>query len=137
LLKTWSIFQVPESSLDSCGNKNQALHFPRQSKIIKTDDFSSVFNFRKRVSGRFLVIHYCYNQLDWPRLGLVVAKKIARLSVSRNYMKRVLRELFRNNKNKIKNIDLLVRPQKSFTRGNYSEIKKEFAELLLKLCQQT
>jgi ribonuclease P protein component len=112
------------------------LLFPREVRIIKTDDFSSVFNFRKRIAGRFLVIHYAYNQLNLMRLGLVVAKKTTRLSVNRNYMKRVLRELFRNHKINLQNIDLVVRPQKTFTSVNYPEIEKEFTELLLNLCRK-
>ncbi len=108
----------------------------KKAKMIKTDDFSSVFNFRKRITGRFLVIHYAYNQLNLTRLGLVVAKKTTRLSVNRNYMKRVLRELFRNQKNNLQNIDLVVRPQKTFTSVNYPEIEKEFAELLHNLCRK-
>ncbi|NOT68624.1 MAG: ribonuclease P protein component [Methylophilaceae bacterium] len=112
------------------------LSFSKQSRIIKTDDFSSVFNFRKRITGKFLVIHYAYNQLNLTRLGLVVAKKTTRLSVNRNYMKRVLRELFRSRENDLLSVDLVVRPQKTFTPVNYLEIKKEFAELLVNLRQK-
>lgn len=109
----------------------------RQSKIIKTDDFSSVFNFRKRITGNYLVIHFCYNQLDLPRLGLVVAKKMARLSVNRNYMKRVLKELFRKNKNSISNLDLVIRVQKPFTHRDFNDVQTEFTDLFFKLSQKT
>ena len=112
------------------------LGFPRRARIIKTDDFSSVFNFRKRISGHFLVIHYQQNQLGWPRLGLAVTKKTTRLSVDRNYMKRVLRELFRGQQECIKSLDLIVRVQKTFDSADFPAVEKEFAELLAKLhCQ--
>ena len=111
--------------------------FPRRSRIIKTDDFSSVFNFRKRISGQFLSLHYQYNQLGWPRLGLNVGKKTARLSVRRNYMKRVLRELFRNSQDGLANLDIIIRAQKSFGPGEYQVIVQEFRELTARLQRQT
>ena len=56
------------------------LRFTKKAKLIKTDEFSSVFNFRKRISARFLVVHYQPNTITHARLGLVVGKKIAKLS---------------------------------------------------------
>jgi ribonuclease P protein component len=105
-------------------------------RLIKTDDFSSVFNFRKRISGRFLAIHYQQNQLGWARLGLIVGKKTARLAVNRNYMKRVLRELFRKQQSQLQSVDLVVRTQKPFARTDYQLVEQEFAELLSKLHRQ-
>lgn len=113
--------------------------FPRQVRVIKTDDYSSVFNFRRRVSGHFLVIHYRYNELSWPRLGLVIAKKTTHLAVSRNYMRRVLRELFRVNRQNsgLGNVDLIIRAQKTFSPADFKVIKAEFEELVAQLRQRT
>lgn len=111
--------------------------FPRRSRIIKTDDFSSVFNFRKRISGQLFSLHYQYNQHACPRLGLIVGKKTARLSVQRNYMKRVLRELFRKNQDKLKNVDIIIRAQKLFGPTQYLAVEKEFHELIARLNRQT
>ncbi|MEO8417215.1 MAG: ribonuclease P protein component [Methylophilaceae bacterium] len=110
--------------------------FPSRVRLIKTDDFSSVFNFRKRISGRFLAIHYQQNQYGWARLGLIVGKKTARLAVNRNYMKRVLRELFRKQQSQLQSVDLVVRTQKPFARMDYQLVEQEFAELLSKLHHQ-
>jgi len=82
-------------------------------------------------------MHYQYNQLGWPRLGLVVAAKTARLSAHRNYMRRVLRELFRAQQRNLKNVDLVVRTQKTFASTDYSVVEKEFTEMLSKLRRQT
>jgi ribonuclease P protein component len=110
--------------------------FLRQCRLSKTDDFSSVFNFHKRLSGKFLALHYCYNPLTWPRLGLVVGKKTARSAVERNYMRRVLREQFRHRQAELKNVDLVVRTQKVFARNDYPMVVLEFAELLGRLQRQ-
>lgn len=111
--------------------------FTSRLKIKKTDDFSSVFNFRKRISGQFLVIHYMPNTLEHARVGLIVGKKTARRSVDRNYMKRVLRELFRHEQSALGGVDILVRPQKPYTHENFVQIKAEFLQLINKLCERT
>lgn len=107
--------------------------FPSELRLLKADDFSSVFNFRKRISGPTLVIHYRNNSYQYARLGLVVSKKIAKLSVDRNYMRRVLRDLFRRNKSNFNCLDLVIRPQKPFSAKNYNEIELEFDMLITKL----
>ena len=111
--------------------------FPSRFKIKKTDDFSSVFNFRKRISGQYLVIHYMPNVLGHARVGLIVGKKLARGAVQRNYMKRVLREMYRQEQNQLSGVDILVRPQKAFTRENFAQIEAEVRQLIRKLCERT
>ena len=85
------------------------------------------------MTGATLVIHYRNNPHLHARLGMVVSKKVAKLSVDRNYMRRVLRELFRRNKANVSNLDLVIRPQKSFSAKNYNEIVQEFDMLITKL----
>lgn len=109
----------------------------KEAKLIKTDEFSSVFNFRKRISAKFLVVHYQPNVITHSRLGLVVGKKIAKLSVDRNYMRRVLREFFRIQQHVINHVDLVIRVQKKFENKDFIQIKQEFDMLIEKLNQRT
>ncbi len=114
----------------------QTYQLVKQAKMIKTDDFSSVFNFRKRISLQYLVMHYQPNTLVRPRLGLVVGKKTAKLAVHRNYMRRVLREFFRLNQHEICHVDLIIRVQKKFGKVDFTRIKQEFETLTAKLNQR-
>ncbi len=114
----------------------QTYRLVKQAKMIKTDDFSSVFNFRKRFSLKYLVMHYQPNNLQRARLGLVVGKKTAKLAVSRNYMRRVLREFFRLNQHDICHVDLIIRVQKKFDKVDFIQIKQEFDSLIYKLNQR-
>jgi ribonuclease P protein component len=114
----------------------QLYRLVKQAKMIKTDDFSSVFNFRKRFSLQHLAMHYQPNTLQRPRLGLVVGKKTAKLAVSRNYMRRVLREFFRLNQHQICHVDLIIRVQKKFDKVDFIQIKQEFDTLIDKLNQR-
>ena len=101
--------------------------------MVKTDDFSSVFNLRKRIASRHLVMRYRLNEANMPRLGLIVSKKTAKSAVQRNYMRRVLRELFRLNQPQLPIIDLVIQVQKPFNKPEFTLIKQEFEILLLKL----
>ncbi|MDD2833826.1 MAG: ribonuclease P protein component [Methylotenera sp.] len=112
------------------------LRFTKQAKLIKTDEFSSVFNFRKRLFAQYLAMHYQPNSLAHARLGLVVGKKIDKRAVGRNYMRRVLRELFRTQLPEIKPVDLVIRVQKKFSKKDFLSIKKEFDSLILKINQR-
>lgn len=110
-----------------------ALRFTKEAKLIKTDEFSSVFNFRKRISAKFLALHYQPNSVGRARLGLVVGKKIAKRAVDRNYMRRLLRELFRLQQHDIAHVDLVIRVQNKFDKENFIQIKQEFAALVAKI----
>ncbi len=106
---------------------------PKQAKLIKTDDFSSVFNLRKRIAAPYLVMRFKPSPLNRPRLGLIVAKRTAKLAVKRNYMRRVLRELFRLNQHDLPSVDLVIQVQKTFEKADFNMIKQEFEQLILKL----
>ncbi len=114
----------------------QTYRLVKLAKMIKTDDFSSVFNFRKRISTEHLAIHYQPNMHERARFGLVVGKKTAKLAVSRNYMRRVLREFFRLQQHEICHVDLIIRVQKKFSKVDFIQIKQEFNLLIGKLNQR-
>jgi ribonuclease P protein component len=113
------------------------LRFTKKAKLIKTDEFSSVFNFRKRIFANFLAFHYQSNNSDFPRLGLVIGKKVAKHAVDRNYMRRVLREFFRIQQHAINPMDLVIRVQKKFEKKDFTQIKQEFETLIAKVNQRT
>lgn len=113
------------------------LRFTKKAKLIKTDEFSSVFNFRKRIFAQFLAVHYQPNALAHARLGLVIGKKTAKSSVHRNYMRRVLREFFRLRQHTVNPVDLVVRVQKKFSKKDFLSVEQEFDSLIKKINLRT
>lgn len=103
------------------------------TKLTKTDEFSSVFNFRKRLSSQHLSFHYQPNTLSLFRLGMVVGKKTQKLAVKRNYMRRVLRELMRKKQEQLLNFDIVIRIQKSFYRNDFVDIETEVDQMIARL----
>ena len=85
-------------------------------KLVNSAEFTNVFNHRKRLSSSNLFLYYCPNKIGAYRLGFVVPKRIERLAVRRNYMRRSLREIFKIifKKNKIQSFDFVVSIKKSF-----------------------
>jgi ribonuclease P protein component len=86
--------------------------FPRRYRLTRTDDFSSVFSFRKLIKSPNFLLHYRPHggeQTDGVRLGLVIAKRYLRRSVDRNLVKRLIREAFRIGRSELSSCDLIVR----------------------------
>lgn len=58
-----------------------------------------------------------------------MSKKINKLANKRNYMKRIIRELFRQNYVLWNNYDIVVRVQKSFVHDDFMLVNTEFLRL--------
>lgn len=113
-----------------------AMQKPVLTKLVmirKTDEFSSVFSFRKRVSSAFLVIHYQPGQALHTKVGFVVAKKIAKLAVDRNYMRRVLRELCRQELYVLNGVNIVIQVKKPFKNSHFLILKQELVMLFDKI----
>ena len=86
--------------------------FARQYRLTKTDEFSSVFGFRRALKSPHFLLHYRVRNAEevrGARLGVVVAKKLLRRAVDRNLVKRLARENFRLLRHRLPNRDLVLR----------------------------
>ena len=107
--------------------------FSKQYRLLKTDDFSSVFALKNRRSRDLLqVSQSADNALGHPRLGLVVSKKTAKRAHDRNYMKRVIRDWFRLNQHQLPPHDFVVRVRQAFNRETAPEARSQLAQLMKK-----
>jgi ribonuclease P protein component len=69
--------------------------FARERRILKTDEFSSVFHLRPVQRSPHFVLYARKTGRPQARLGVVAAKRFAPRAVTRNTIKRVAREVFR------------------------------------------
>jgi len=81
--------------------------YGRHQRIIKTDDFSSVFRLRPVHQTEHFVLYLRPSSIGQARLGVVVAKRLAPRAVTRNLIKRLTREVFR--KAGLDGVDCIVR----------------------------
>ncbi|QMT31327.1 ribonuclease P protein component [Alysiella filiformis] len=106
--------------------------FGKAYRLLKTEEFSSVFALRKQRSRHFVQVSQSDgNSLEHPRLGLVVSKKAAKRANRRNYMKRVIREWFRCHKNQLPPRDFVVRVRVGFDAQSAQQAREQLAELML------
>ena len=108
----------------------------RKSKKLKTDEISSVFNFKHQENGEFLRVLFKPNPLQAARMAVVVSKRIAHHAVERNYCKRIVRELFRTRQHQAGSLELVVLVRKKFTRPQFEKVAGEFDLLLAKITRR-
>ena len=90
---------------------DRSLDFARDRRIVKTDEFSSVFRLRPVYRTAHFVLYTRPTDLPHARLGVVAAKRLAPRAVTRNTIKRMTRELFRQTA--LPSIDCIVRLSQS------------------------
>jgi len=114
-----------------------ATAFPNSHRLTKTDEFSSVFGFRKALKSTHFLLHYrlrAAEEVAGARLGLVVAKRLVRRSVDRNLIRRLARENFRMMRCRLPSRDLILRlaarPEPLDRRALADEIRKLLEKMI-------
>ena len=104
-------------------------------KLVNSDEFTAVFNHKKRLSSENLFLYYRPNEMGKNRLGFVVPKRIEKLAVRRNYMRRSLREIFKSTfkSNHHYSFDFIVSIKKTFYKDDFHSLKAQVDSLFLKL----
>ena len=82
--------------------------FPKTKRLVKNEQFRAVLSRKLRFSNDLLVLFVAQNDCRFPRLGVTISKTTAN-AVARNRLKRLTREAFRKNQEKIpQGLDYLV-----------------------------
>lgn len=84
------------------------MHFTRQQRLITKAEFKSVFDQSNKTTQRHFLALFKPNQKPYARLGLVIGKRVANTAISRNRIKRVIRESFRLNQEQLKGLDIVI-----------------------------
>ncbi len=102
----------------------------RKNEILRgRNNFSNVFKKGKLISGKYSSLLYIKS--DSRKVGFVVSKRIKK-SVTRNRQKRLLREIYRLNKNRFPDHYHIVLLAKGKT-DDFSVLSKEILSLLNKV----
>jgi ribonuclease P protein component len=110
--------------------------FSRNKRLLVPKQFKAVFDSPTgKVPGKHLLILAKDNQLDHPRLGLVIGKKSVKLSVQRNRIKRVIRESFRQHQVSLAGWDVVIVARKGLGDIENAELHQHFAKLWKRLAR--
>lgn len=102
----------------------------KENRLRKRKDFDNIFKNGKAKIGRFIFLKFFKNGLNVSRFGFIVSLKIAPKAVVRNKIKRRLRQVIRNNINKIKpGLDIVITAKPEIVNKSYQEIKNELENL--------
>ena len=71
--------------------------------LKKNQDFKKVYNHRRSVANRLLVLYVKKNDFTTNRIGISISKKVGQ-AVTRNRIKRIIKEHIRLNEAKVKGI---------------------------------
>lgn len=108
--------------------------FPRSLRLLTGSQFQAVFNQPEwRITDRQFLILARRNQIDTPRLGLVIGKRNARRAVDRGAIKRRAREQFRLRQRELVGLDLIVLLRGPCAPGEGRTLTPRLARLLDKL----
>ena len=105
----------------------------KYNRLLTKYEFSRTKKFGGNHSGKFFHLYiYKPPQYQGPsRVGIVVSNKFSKSAVKRNRLKRVFREVVRNNFDKIESGQwVVIYPKFSAVNKKYEEISADFAKTL-------
>lgn len=97
---------------------------PPETRLHRPEEFAAVLKKRPSAKGKLLTISWLPSQISPARLGLIVGKRQAPLAVTRNAVKRVVREAFRLERTQLKLGDYVVRLQANVRNLSLIELKR-------------
>lgn len=84
----------------------------------------------RAVAGPTFLVRGLPNGTEGPRLGIVASRRAFRRAVSRNYCKRLVREVFRAAKEFLAGTDVVVVCRREVLPGDRKAVREELAALL-------
>lgn len=105
--------------------------FRKFERIHKRKDYLRIYQEGKRVNSKNFITILSRNQTGIQRLGITVTKKVGN-SVKRNRIKRLLREFFRLNKDKLPGSnDIVIIVKNEIPPLKYPDVYEELENLFI------
>lgn len=99
-------------------------------RVKSEKDFSAVYHQGKKVANRQFVLYYLPKEQAHFRLGISCGKKIGN-AVKRNYVKRRIRESFKELEMQIRpNFDIIIIARKPSGEMTFAQIKSSISHVL-------
>ncbi|WP_243342236.1 ribonuclease P protein component [Anaerococcus sp. AGMB09787] len=103
----------------------------KRISLRKQTDFQRVYKNNKAFYNRDFTVLIRKNDLDHPRFGFSISKKVGKAHI-RNYLKRRLREIVRINYSNINSVDIIIIPKKHTADFTYDKLKSSLGHVLSK-----
>jgi len=112
----------------------------KRARLLKATEFKWVFDKAVRSSDQYFTVLARPNENEFPRLGLAISKKRARLAVTRNRLKRLIRESFRHKQHELVCANIIVLAGQHCSNANNSRLLQSLEkhwQKLNKLCAKS
>jgi len=106
----------------------------RKYSLKKSYEIEKVMSFKKSVGNKCYAIYFQYFEGEM-KIAISVSKKVG-CAVVRNYEKRAVREIIRNNKDKIKGIKALIIAKKPVLDLTFQEKNNNLSNLFSKILKE-
>jgi len=114
-----------------------AARFPRRVRLTEPADYQHVFKGScYRLNNSWMTLLAVPNQLQYPRLGLAISRKVASTAVARNRIKRVTRESFRHWQTRLQPLDIVVLGRNGISACPARDLDKALEKLWIKLIEK-
>jgi len=110
--------------------------FQRNQRILSPSHFKRVYSNKQWGNTKMLTFNALYDESlvdQTSKLGVTVSKKVSKLAVRRNHIKRLIREFFRHNHEQLKATQLVITAKPPAKAASNQEINAELKELWTKL----
>jgi ribonuclease P protein component len=101
--------------------------FRPEDRVRKRREYRQLYDQGRRQGGRAFVVFLLPNDLHRPRLGITTTRRVGG-AVVRNRMRRVVREVFRRNRQRFGLLDVLVHVRPVAARLPFSELRRDLLE---------
>jgi ribonuclease P protein component len=101
----------------------QPLLFRPEQRLRTAADYDAVFSKPLRNRDRYFLLLTRENTQTHSRLGLIVSKKRIRKAVSRNRVKRIIRDSFRLHQHQLPAVDVILLAYQSADKADSRELR--------------
>ncbi|CAL4041904.1 Ribonuclease P protein component [Buchnera aphidicola (Phyllaphis fagi)] len=112
--------------------KNNRLLFSKKLRLLKSHSFNYVFKKPIKTEYCEITILSRYNHFNFPRLGIIVSKKVSKYSYKRNKIKRIIRESFRLVQHHLLSLDFILIVKKNILIIKTKNLKKKIKYLWIR-----
>jgi ribonuclease P protein component len=106
------------------------MRFPKTDRVLKREEFRRIYQKGRKVQARYFTAFVMSSEEQQSRIGITVTRKFGK-SVKRNRARRLLREVFKNNKWLVPpGVDIVINVKAPLVEAGYREIEGDFITFL-------